>query len=129
VFSVNNIGYRLPHPEWMIIDHGGTEQWVTMNQLACGMGMFTMLDGTSNWGSGLVRLSSTPGFYYHPHMSTSAQWFVDDSSSQSSRLFGQGAYFQVGTYSVQSTQIYVEWPPPQDCPQEPYRQICHEAPL
>jgi hypothetical protein len=128
VFSVSSIGYRLPHPEWMIIDHGGTEQWVTMNQLACGMGMFTMLDGTSSWGSGLVRLSTAPNFYYHPHVNSWGQWFVDENSSYSSRIFGQGAYFQVGTYSVQSTQIYYE-PPPQNCPQEPYRQICNEVPL
>jgi len=116
VFSVNNIGYRLSNPDWMIIDHGGTEQSVTMNQLACGMGMFTLLDGTSSWGSGLVRLSNAPGFYYHPHESSWGQWFVDDNSNDSSRLFGQGAYFHVGSYSVQSTQIYFELPPPDYCP-------------
>jgi hypothetical protein len=129
VFSVSSIGYRLPQTEWMIIDHGGTEQWVTMNQLACGMGMFTMLDGVSDggWGGGLVRLSSVPNFYYVPYMSSWEQWFFDYNSSDSSRIFGQGAFFQVGTYSVQSTQIYMELPPPYECP-DPYEQYPHRYP-
>jgi hypothetical protein len=115
VFRVSNIGYRIDR-QWMVIDHGGVEQSVSMNQLACGMGMFSLLDAASPWGAGLVRLSSTPNFYYQPQQGTSQPlWFADESSNEGSRLFGQGARFHVGSYAVQSSLLYS--PPVCWCPQ------------
>ena len=99
VYSVNTIGMRLPR-QYMVIDHGGVEQPVDMRQLNCGMGMFTLLDASMSGGAGLARLSSTAGFYFLPTAGTSALPFVDDLSQPGSRLFGQGASFTVGSYSV-----------------------------
>ncbi|HLL02475.1 MAG TPA: DUF6081 family protein [Myxococcaceae bacterium] len=99
VYRVDTIGYRLPRQN-MIIDHGGTEQSVSMRQLNCGMGMFTLLDASMGGGSGLVRLSSNAGFYYLPTVGTSSLSFVDESSQPGSRLFKQGASFSVGAFSV-----------------------------
>jgi len=104
VYSVNTIGRRLPR-QYMVIDHGGTEQWVDMRQLNCGMGMFTLLDASMSGGAGLVRLSSNSNFYYLPSVGTSALSFVDEASQQSSRLFKQGAAFTVGAYSVSRTTV------------------------
>ncbi|HLL05625.1 MAG TPA: DUF6081 family protein [Myxococcaceae bacterium] len=105
VYSVRNVGYRLSR-QYMLIDHGGTEQLVRMNQLNCGMGMFSLLDAASGSTPGLVRLSSTADFYYQPQVGApQALTFVDEASQQGSRLFGQGATFHVGTYSVASQQI------------------------
>jgi hypothetical protein len=115
VFSVGNPGYRLD-PQWMIIDHGGEEQPVTLNQLACGMGMFTLLDAATPWGAGLVRLSSAPDFYFHPQNSSWGQWFADESSAQGSRLFGQGAQLHVGSYAVRSYRLYYDSPPREEEP-------------
>ena len=117
VLSVSSIGYRLAR-QHMIIDHGGTEQWVDMNQLNCGMGMFTLLDAASSNGAGLARLSSAPNFYYQPQQGTSQPlWFADESSQQGSRLFGQGAQFRVGSFSVSSKLLYS--PNPCSCGQLP----------
>jgi hypothetical protein len=107
VFRVSNIGYRLADRQYMLIDHGGTEQAVSMNQLNCGMGMFTLLDGASPSGAGLVRLTNAPNFYFQPQVGTSqALWFADETSQQSSRLFGQGAEFDVEEIVVRSVKLY-----------------------
>jgi hypothetical protein len=107
VFRVNRIGYRLESRQYMLIDHGGTEQAVSMNQLNCGMGMFTLLDGASPSGGGLVRLTNAPNFYFQPQVGTSqALWFADETSQQGSRLFGQGAEFDVEEIVVKSVKLY-----------------------
>ncbi len=87
----------------MVLDHGGTEATVEPRQLACGMGMFNILDGAlpGRAGSGLVRLAGMKDFYYDP--TTGAphpQSFVDDASLESNRLFGQGASLQVRRFVV-----------------------------
>ncbi|HLL03574.1 MAG TPA: DUF6081 family protein [Myxococcaceae bacterium] len=106
VFRVSRIGHRLER-QWMIIDHGGTEQLVSMNQLNCGMGMFSLLDASWASSPGLVRLSSQPNFYYQPQVGTSQSLgFTDEYSTQGSRLFGQGAEFEVGPYRVISRRLY-----------------------
>ncbi|MDY7229322.1 DUF6081 family protein [Hyalangium rubrum] len=125
VFTVTQPGYRIDR-QWMVIDHGGTEQAVVMRQLNCGMGMFSLLDGSMNWGAGLVRLSSTPGFYFLPPVGTSsALSFADETSQHSSRLFGQGAAFTIGPYYVTRYSTWVD-PCPYD-PQYP-RQRCELQP-
>jgi hypothetical protein len=98
VMRVNRLGYRIDRRH-MVLDHGGTETLVQPRQLACGMGMFTLLDAsrpgqsTSNPASdGLVRLSTAPNFYFHTGLGApTPQTFADPTSLPSSRLFGQGA--------------------------------------
>jgi len=101
---------RLIDRQYMIMDHGGFEQEVSMRQLNCGMGMFTLLDGYRNpgyWVSqprGLVRLNSTtPNFYYSPQDGAPSLGFVDEAGQQSSRLFGQGAWMNIYYYQVTNT--------------------------
>jgi len=107
VFRVSRVGYRLASRQYMLLDHGGTEQAVSMKQLNCGMGMFTMLDGAALSGPGLVRLTNTPNFYFQPQVGTSQPlWFADETSQQSSRLWGQGAAFDVEEIAVKSVKLY-----------------------
>jgi Family of unknown function (DUF6081) len=99
-FSVDHIGYRIDR-RFMLLDHGGTEESFSPNQLDCGMGMFTLLDGHGPLHEGLVQLSSVPGFYFNPEIGEPApETFVDGTSSASSRLFGQGAAIEVRNASV-----------------------------
>jgi hypothetical protein len=101
-FSVDRIGHLLDR-QYMTIDHGGTPTTVSPNQLACGMGMFTLLDAEQPSGTALVRLSSVPGFYFDPEVGEPApQVFLDDESAASNRLFGQGAEIRVKKYVVSS---------------------------
>jgi hypothetical protein len=124
VYRVSQIGYRLSSRKNMLLDHGGTDQIVTMRQLNCGMGMFTILDGASGSQSGLVRLSSALNYYYQPAKGEpNALSFVDEYSQPSSRLFGQGAEFRIGAYSVSSTSTSVSSPPPVYSEPDPINQL------
>lgn len=90
----------------MALDDGGDEQAVTMNQLDCGMEMFTVLDGGWPNRHTLARLSTTPDFYFDPAsgapVDSIENFFVDEESTDSSRLFGQGASLWVRRYAVSS---------------------------
>ena len=104
VMRVNRLGFRIDRAH-MVLDHGGTETLVRPRQLACGMGMFTLLDasrpGSAN--PGLVRPSTAPNFYFTPFIGQpTAQTFVDDASQPTNRLFGQGAELKVRGYVVSS---------------------------
>jgi hypothetical protein len=98
VLQVNRLGHRIDRRH-MVLDHGGTETLVQPRQLACGMGMFTLLDASrpgqpaaDPLSDGLVRLSTAPDFYFNTRRGApTAQTFADPSSLPSSRLFGQGA--------------------------------------
>jgi hypothetical protein len=83
-----------------VLDHGGTEMPFSPDQLDCGMGMFTLLDGHGPQHEGLVELSSTPEFYLNPETGTAPETFVDPNSLPSSRLFGQGAAIEARNASV-----------------------------
>jgi hypothetical protein len=99
-FSVDRIGYRIDR-QYMLLDHGGTDESFSPNQLDCGMGMFTLLDGHGPQHEGLVQLSSLPGFYFNPELGEpNPETFVDSASLASSRLFGQGAAIEVRKPSV-----------------------------
>jgi hypothetical protein len=103
VFRVNRIGERLRSREFMTIDHGGTETLVSPNQIACGMGMFSLLDAHLPSRIGLVRLSNAPNFYFDPEFGEPVpEVFFDDKSLASNRLFGQGAELRVRRYWVSS---------------------------
>jgi hypothetical protein len=99
-FTVDRIGFRIDR-RFMLLDHGGTEEPFSPNQLDCGMGMFTLLDGHGPQHEGLVQLSSTPNFYFNPEVGEpTPETFVDPTSAESSRLFGQGAALEVRNPSV-----------------------------
>jgi hypothetical protein len=98
VMRVDRLGYRIDRRH-MVLDHGGTETRVQPRQLACGMGMFTLLDasrpgqrGLDGTADGLVRLSTAPNFYFNTGLGQpTPQTFADPDSRSTSRLFGQGA--------------------------------------
>jgi hypothetical protein len=100
VFSVDRPGYRIGRQN-MLIDHGGVDTPVSLRQLDCGMGMFTLLDAYGPSDKALVRISSAPDSYFDPILGepTPAR-FLDDRSLPSNRLFGQGAEMQVRSYVV-----------------------------
>ncbi len=101
-FSVDRIGHLLDR-QYMTIDHGGVPETVSPKQLACGMGMFTLLDADQPSGTALVRLSSVPGFYFDPAVGEpTPQTFLDEESLAGNRLFGQGAEIRVTKYVVSS---------------------------
>lgn len=100
VYRVDRIGYRIDRRH-MLLDHGGEDTLISPRQLACGMGMFTLLDAVLPGSTGLVRLSEAPGFYFSPRLGEPAPAeFVDASSADHSRLFGQGAELRVRKYGV-----------------------------
>lgn len=102
VYRVTRIGHLI-NRRYMTIDHGGIEATVSPNQLNCGMGMFTLLDGHKPSNIGLVRLSSLPNFYFNPKVGApEAEMFVDNDSLPSNRLFGQGAELRIRKYVVSS---------------------------
>ncbi|MFE3458055.1 DUF6081 family protein [Nocardiopsis aegyptia] len=103
VFRVDRIGHRLPSRRYMMLDHGGEEQLVEPRQLACGMGMFSILDGSlpGRSSEGLVRLTAASDHYYDPVAGEPVpQTFLDDDSAEAHRLFGQGAGLRVGDFAV-----------------------------
>ena len=105
VLTVDKIGtLELPR-KYLLIDHGGTQQQVFPRQLNCGVGMFTLLDGASQNGQGLVQLDSTPGFYYNPLLGQPApESFLDETSQAQDRLWGEGVDLNVHSVSVLSGQ-------------------------
>ena len=101
-YAVSAIGHHIDR-SYMTLDHGGVEQTVAPNQLACGMGMFTLLDGHLPSGTGLVRLSSVDGFYFDPEVGEpTPETFLDDESLEQNRLFGQGAELSMTKYVISS---------------------------
>jgi hypothetical protein len=102
VFRVDAIGHLIDR-EHLLIDHGGTEQLVSPNQLDCGMGLLNLLDGRGPGGEGLVRISNTSDFYFDPEVGAPAPAsFVDEASAGTSRLFGQGAELRMKRFAVSS---------------------------
>jgi len=90
-FRVSNLGFRINRTN-MLLDHGGTESAFRPNQLDCGLGTFTLLDGHGRKNEGLVKLSTQPNFYFNPSVGApKPEAFVDSASRPESRLFGQGA--------------------------------------
>ena len=92
VAKVQRLGF-LPSRENLVLDHGGVPTQVSPRQLACGVGLFTLLDATPpGGGAALVRASDAAGFYFDcGNEPGRAPKFVDPNSLERSRLFGQGA--------------------------------------
>jgi Family of unknown function (DUF6081) len=92
VARVQGLGL-LPNRENLVLDHGGVPTQVSPRQLACGVGLFTLLDATPpGGGAALVKASDAAHFYFDcANEPGRAPTFVDPSSLETSRLFGQGA--------------------------------------
>lgn len=100
VQRVSRVGLPIDRSN-MVLDHGGTPTEVSLNQLNCGMGLFTLLDANTLHRGGLAKLSVAPGFYYNPAQGQPApETFVDQNSVDGSRLFGQGAEISVKKYNI-----------------------------
>ncbi|CAL9626522.1 DUF6081 family protein [Streptomyces cellulosae] len=103
VLKVDRIGHRLGR-DTLTLDEGGVEGRVAPRQLNCGMGLLNLLDGSYPTGKGLARLSVQTNYYEprlgEPHEET----FVDEQSTESSRLFGQGGEFRMKNLIVSSTR-------------------------
>jgi hypothetical protein len=105
VLRVNRIGLRPRDRQNLILDLGGTEEIVAPRQLACGMGMFTLLDARrpGSAGPALVRLSNGVTYYDPAYGEPRPQRFVDDESLPGNRLWGQGGEVTVTRFEVSST--------------------------
>ncbi|MFJ2018526.1 DUF6081 family protein [Streptomyces nodosus] len=104
VLSTDRIGHRAFDRSFMVLDHGGTEEDVTVRQTVCGLGIGDELDGASADGRGLVKLDSTPGYYYDPRTGApTPQRFLDPESRPGNRLWGQGITLDVGAVDVRTT--------------------------
>lgn len=105
VLTVTNPGTYSLDRKYLTVDHGGIPRVVHPSELACGVGMFTLLDDRLPGGpdEGLVRLAGAPGFYIDPLLGPPAQeQFVDNQSLASDRLWGQGAQFDMRSFAVLS---------------------------
>jgi hypothetical protein len=104
-FRVDRPGRRIDQ-RFLTLDHGGVEEDVSLRQMNCGMGMFTLLDAYRPTNTGLVRLSSQPSFYFNPQQGEPAPaTFVDEQSRPGSRIFGQGAELRVRRYGVSVRRV------------------------
>lgn len=99
VFSVSQIGKRIGR-EGMFLDAGGEEEMVTIEQLNCGLALFTLLDGALNGKPALVDLSGKAEYFDPRKGEPEPLRFVDGESREESRLFGQGAELRCQEFSV-----------------------------
>ncbi len=105
VFRVEHPG-RLIDRRYMVIDNGGTESDAVIDQLDGGLGLVTLLDGGRSGHRSLVRLSNLPFFYFDLAIGLpTLQAFVDTTSADSSRLFGQGAEMRARNFVVASRHV------------------------
>lgn len=106
VFRVDAIGARIDR-EYMLLDRGGEDAIVSPDQLDCGMGTFTFIDGYGPTDRGLAQIDADAGAYFHPIDGEPALMsFVDPIGSPGSRLFGQGALMEVERYIVESRPVH-----------------------
>jgi hypothetical protein len=101
VLTTGHLGYRVFPRRFMLLDHGGTEQSVAPRQLTCGMGTFTVLDAAGADGRALVKLDSTPDFYYSTRLGAPVpQTFLDPQSLTANRIWGQGEILRVRSVDI-----------------------------
>lgn len=101
VMATDQIGYRTFPRKYQVLDHGGTEERLTLRQVITGFALVTVLDAAGQDGAGLVRLDSTPDFYFHPrHGAPTPQSFHHAESTPGARLWGQGVILRVRHITV-----------------------------
>ncbi|MCX5415078.1 DUF6081 family protein [Streptomyces sp. NBC_00059] len=102
--GTDRIGTRAFDRKYMTLDHGGTEERLTLNQITCGMALGSLLDGAKpgvSDGTALVRLKDRQDFYFDPRRGEPVeQTFLDEESLPGNRLFGQGAQIRLDTTQV-----------------------------
>ncbi|GAA3007485.1 DUF6081 family protein [Streptomyces fulvorobeus] len=100
----DKIGTRAFDRKYMTLDHGGTEEELTLHQISCGMALGSLLDGAKPGaadGKALVRLKDRQDFYYDPRAGEPVeQTFLDPESRVENRLFGQGARMRLDATRV-----------------------------
>lgn len=102
VFRVDAIGARIDR-RWMLLDRGGEDMIFSPDQLDCGMGTFTFLDGFGPTQRALVQIDADEDTYFNPRWGEPfGVSFLDPTSAVKKRLFGQGAAMQVRRYVVSS---------------------------
>jgi len=101
VLSTDQIGYRTFPRKYQVLDHGGTEERVTLRQVVTGFALVTVLDAAGPDGISLVKLDSTPDFYFDPRRGApAAQSFHRAESRPDERLWGQGVILRVRHITV-----------------------------
>ncbi|REE96264.1 DUF6081 family protein [Thermomonospora umbrina] len=101
VLTTDRLGLRAFGRADMLLDHGGAEERVRLRRLACGLGLFTLLDGAGPDGGGLVRLDAAPDFYLAPRDPGSRpQSFVDERSLPENRIWGAGAVLRARAVDI-----------------------------
>lgn len=100
----DKIGTRAFDRKYMTLDHGGTEERLTLKQISCGMALGSLLDGAKPGaadGTALVKLKDKQDFYYGPRDGEPVeQKFLDPESRVENRLFGQGARMRLDATRV-----------------------------
>ncbi|WP_033294507.1 DUF6081 family protein [Amycolatopsis jejuensis] len=99
VFEITRVGHRIDR-RYLAIDVGGDDQLARVNQLQCGLGMFTLMDASLDGGPGLVDLYGYPMFFDPKRGAPHPQRYVDTESRPESRLFGQGAEIRCKSFTV-----------------------------
>ncbi|APR81358.1 Hypothetical protein A7982_06705 [Minicystis rosea] len=106
VFRVDTIGARIDR-RYMLLDRGGDDMIFSPDQLDCGMGTFTFLDGYGPTGRGLVQIEPDEDTYFNPRWGEPfGVSFLDEESAVGNRLFGEGAAMQVRRYVVSSRPLF-----------------------
>lgn len=99
MLEVDRVGRRIDR-RYMAIDVGGEDQVVQLNQLECGLGMFSLMDASIGGGPGLIDLYGYPMFFDTLRGEPTPLDYVDRESRESSRLFGQGAQVRCRSFAV-----------------------------
>jgi hypothetical protein len=99
VLVVDRVGRRLDR-RFMVIDVGGEDQIIPLNQLVCGLGMFTLMDASIGGGPGLVDLYGYPQFFNTARGEPYPLNYIDPDSRETNRLFGQGAQIRCEGFAV-----------------------------
>ncbi|WP_380283604.1 DUF6081 family protein [Kitasatospora purpeofusca] len=105
VLSTDRIGTPAFDRKYLRLDHGGTPEQVRATSVQCGLGTGNLLDGGGGVKDrdkrGLVRLDRAEDFYYKPSQGAPAQQsFLDDSSLERNRLWGQGVTLNVRSFDM-----------------------------
>ena len=118
VLRVEKLGFRLTGfgADYLVLDLAGVEQEAFPVTIQAGFGTFSLLDAysactkticngvlrkcpRSKKDQGLVKLVTTPNFYFFPGTNKPAT-FVSDGVNPETRIFGQGAQLKLCSLSV-----------------------------
>lgn len=120
VFRVDTVGMLITR-QYMLVDYGGQEETLFPQNIQCGFGTFSIMDGyapcvakefnagfaqqctfSSTQDYGLVQLSNSTD-YLDPRTGMAPAMFNNTAGAQSSKLFGQGAIM-----NIENLQVYTQ---------------------